>query len=159
MFIFLPAAKGFKLMSFFKMGQSRTLLVYFCSFHIQIPNIFYYINWSIDVLLGIRTRSRMMVGTDDSTELWRPPKLTAIIGGVDATFIPLPWTENSIVVPIWELEPTTVNSIFFLLFSLTLFHSERHYHRHKVLIRRSDLEHFNLSLSLSLSHTHTLHLS
>ena len=89
-----------------------------------------------------------MVGTDDSTELWRPPKLTAIIGGVDATFIPLPWTDNSIVVPIWELEPTTVNSFFFLLFSLTLFHSERHYHRHKVLIRRSDLEHFNLSLSL-----------
>ena len=40
-----------------------------------------------------------MVGTDDSTELWRPPKLTAIIGGVDATFIPLPWTDNSIVVP------------------------------------------------------------
>ena len=32
-------------------------------------------NWkSIDGVLGIRTQGRRMVGADETTELWRPPK-------------------------------------------------------------------------------------
>ena len=29
---------------------------------------------SLDGVLGIQTRGWMMVGADDTTELWRPPK-------------------------------------------------------------------------------------
>jgi len=32
------------------------------------------IDKSIDGVLGIRTRGRIMVGVDETTELWRPPK-------------------------------------------------------------------------------------
>ena len=34
---------------------------------------------SVDGLLGIQTRGRRMVGTDDTTELWRPPKVQKIL--------------------------------------------------------------------------------
>ena len=52
------------------MGHSRPLFVYFRPFlvtaSIQIEKI-------IDGVLWIRTRGRRMVGTDETTELWRPP--------------------------------------------------------------------------------------
>ena len=54
-----------------KMGQSRPLFVYFCPFHITISII--QIERSIDCVLGITTCGRWMVGTDETTELWRPP--------------------------------------------------------------------------------------
>ena len=57
-----------------KMGQSRPLFVYFCSFLITI-SIQIQIEKSIDVVLGIRTHGRRMVGIDETTELWRPPIL------------------------------------------------------------------------------------
>ena len=53
------------------MGQPRPLFVYFCSFPITIS---IQIEKSEDGVLGIRTRGRMMVGADETTELWRPPK-------------------------------------------------------------------------------------
>ena len=56
--------------SFFKMGQSRPLFVYFCYFLIIISII--QIEKSVDGMLGIRTRGRRMVGADETTELWRP---------------------------------------------------------------------------------------
>ena len=55
------------------MGQSRPLFVYFCSFltiSIQIEK-------SVDGVLGIRTWGRRMVGADETTELWRPPKASS----------------------------------------------------------------------------------
>ena len=55
------------------MGQSRPLFVYFRPFltiSIQIEK-------SMDGVLGIRTRGRRMVGADETTELWRPPKKTS----------------------------------------------------------------------------------
>ena len=33
------------------------------------------IDESVDVVLGIQTRGRRIVGIDGSTELWRPPKV------------------------------------------------------------------------------------
>ena len=54
------------------MGHSRPLLVYFRSF----PTTSIKIEKSVDGVLGIRTRGRRMVGTDKTTELWRPPMLT-----------------------------------------------------------------------------------
>ena len=58
--------------SFFKkMGQSRPLCVYFCSFLVTIS---IQIEKSVDGVLGIRTCGCMMVGADETTELWRPPK-------------------------------------------------------------------------------------
>ena len=53
------------------MGQYRPLFVYFRSFLIIIST---QIEKSIDDVLGIRTRGRRMVGIDETTELWRPPK-------------------------------------------------------------------------------------
>ena len=55
---------------FIKMGQSRPLFVYFRSFLITISIQF---EKSIDGMLGIRTQGHRMVGTDKTTELWRPP--------------------------------------------------------------------------------------
>ena len=55
---------------FKKMGQSRPLFVYFRPFLITIS---IQIEKSIDGVLGIQTRGRRMVGTDKTTELWRPP--------------------------------------------------------------------------------------
>ena len=56
------------------MGQSRPLFVYFRPFHITNH---LQIEKSLDGVLGIPTRGRRMEGTDETTELWRPPKLFA----------------------------------------------------------------------------------
>ena len=53
------------------MGQSRPLFVYFRPFLIAISIIL--IEKSIDGVLGIGTCGRRIVGTDEITELWRPP--------------------------------------------------------------------------------------
>ena len=53
------------------MGQSRPLFVYFRYFLITISII--QIEKSIDGVLGIQTQGHRMVGTDETTELWRPP--------------------------------------------------------------------------------------
>ena len=56
-----------------KMGQSRPL---FCLFSFFSSYNFNNTNWkSIDGVLGIGTRGRRMVGTDETTELWRPPEM------------------------------------------------------------------------------------
>ena len=52
------------------MGQSWPLFVYFRS---SLITISIQIEKSIDGVLGIRTRGRRLVGTDKTTELWRPP--------------------------------------------------------------------------------------
>ena len=52
------------------------LFIFFAyKFQYRIPSInFNYINWkSVDVAFEIRNQDHMMVGTDESTELWRPP--------------------------------------------------------------------------------------
>ena len=54
------------------MGQSGLFFVYFCYFLDTISII--QIEKSVDGVLGIRTRGHRMVGTDETTELWRPPK-------------------------------------------------------------------------------------
>ena len=59
------------LLFFLKMGQSRPLFVYFCAFLITISII--PIEKSLTGVLGIRTHCCMMVDTDDTTELRRPP--------------------------------------------------------------------------------------
>ena len=56
------------------MCQSRPLFVYFCPFIITISII--QIEKSVNGVLGIWTRSHMMVGSDDTMELWRQPSLT-----------------------------------------------------------------------------------
>ena len=53
------------------MGQSGLIFVYFRSFLITIS---IQIEKSIDGVLGIRTWGHRMVGADETTELWRPPK-------------------------------------------------------------------------------------
>ena len=53
------------------MGITRPLFVYFCPFLITILII--QIEKSVDGVLGIQTRSRIMVGTDCTTELWWLP--------------------------------------------------------------------------------------
>ena len=53
------------------MGQSRPLYVYFR--HLLITISITQIEKSIDGVLGIQTRSRLMEGADITTELWRPP--------------------------------------------------------------------------------------
>ena len=62
---------------FKKMGQSRPLFVYFCSFLITISII--QIEKSIDGVLGIRTWDRRMVGADKTMELWQPPNTSTIL--------------------------------------------------------------------------------
>ena len=59
-----------------KMSQSRPLFVYFRYFLITISII----EKSIDGVLGIRTLGRRMVGTDETTELWRPPQMVSWLG-------------------------------------------------------------------------------
>ena len=51
------------------MGQSLPLFVYFRSFFIKIS---IQIEKSVEGVLGIRTRGRIMVGVDKTTGLWRP---------------------------------------------------------------------------------------
>ena len=53
------------------MGQSRPLFVYFRPFLITISII--QIDKSIDGVLGTQTRGHMMVGADNTMELWRLP--------------------------------------------------------------------------------------
>ena len=62
-----------KIKVFIKMGQSRPLFVYFCSFLVTIS---IQIDKSIDGVLGIWTQGRRMVGADETMELWRPPKIS-----------------------------------------------------------------------------------
>ena len=52
------------------MGQSRPLFVYFRYFLDTISII--QIEKSVDGVLGNQTCDRMMVGADETTELWRP---------------------------------------------------------------------------------------
>ena len=59
------------------MGQSRPLFVYFHYFLDTISTI--HIEKSIDGVLGIRTQCRRMVGADEITELWRPPRVGLFI--------------------------------------------------------------------------------
>ena len=53
------------------MGPNRPLSVYLDPFINTTTNVVH--NLTINGLLGIRTLDRKMVGTDESTELWRPP--------------------------------------------------------------------------------------
>ena len=57
------------------MGQSRPLFVYFRPFRVTIP---IQIEKRVDGVLGIQTRDRKMVGADETTELWWPPKCKKI---------------------------------------------------------------------------------
>ena len=81
---------------FFKktMGQFRPLYVYFryCLDTISIIQI----EKSRDGVLGIRTLGRRMVGADETTELWRPPKKEFLVnlfwaGKNDWDTIPRKW--------------------------------------------------------------------
>ena len=56
---------------FKKWANPGLFLFYFCSFLVPIST---QIEKSIDGVLGIRTRGRRMVGADETTELWRPPR-------------------------------------------------------------------------------------
>ena len=56
------------------MGLSRPLFIYFRFFLVTIS---IQIEKSIDGVLGIRTRGHRMVGADETTELWQPPKPNA----------------------------------------------------------------------------------
>ena len=53
------------------MGQTLLLLLYFRSFHTTILTIN---EKSVDGVFGTWTRGGMMVGPDESTELWRHPQ-------------------------------------------------------------------------------------
>ena len=64
-------------MFFLKMGQFRPLFVYFRSFLVIIS---IQIEKSIDGVLGIQTWGRRIVGTDETTELWWPPRRTYVNG-------------------------------------------------------------------------------
>ena len=89
-FIFLKIQKGLSLClillsqppprhkqnKIIKKGQSRPLFVYFRPFLITISII--QIEKSVYGVLGIWTRGCMMVGADESTELWRPPQTKEI---------------------------------------------------------------------------------
>ena len=55
------------------MGQ---FFVYFCSFLVTIS---LQIEKSIDGMLGIRTRGCRMEGADETTELWRPPRINKFL--------------------------------------------------------------------------------
>ena len=59
-----------------KAGQSRPLFVYFRSFLVTIP---IQIEKSINGVLGIPTRGRRMVGADETTELWWPPRVMGCV--------------------------------------------------------------------------------
>ena len=60
------------------MGQSRPLLVYFCSFLHDKYSTITINDKSFDGVLGTRTRGSRMVGADESTELWRHPYLSSL---------------------------------------------------------------------------------
>ena len=58
--------------------------VYFRPYHItnQLQ-----IEKSVDGVLEIRTQGRRMVGTDETTELWRPPLLSNVMANLDAPML------------------------------------------------------------------------
>ena len=56
---------------FSKIDQTRSLFVYFCSFH--TTNTITVNDKSFDSVLGTQTRGGRMVGADESTELLRHP--------------------------------------------------------------------------------------
>ena len=69
---------------FKKMGQSWPFFLIFSSFsHSNSNYIFKLINVDgqkiVFGVLAIRTRGRRMVGTDETTELWRPPKCCLLL--------------------------------------------------------------------------------
>ena len=80
------------------MGQSRPLCVYFRPFLMTISIID--IEKSVDVVLVIQTRGRRIVGTDKSTELWRPPVyplcicMTQLIIGKPSRCVSVTWTKS-----------------------------------------------------------------
>ena len=70
--------------SFFKLGQSRPLFCFiFRSFLVTISM---QIEESVEGVLGNRTQGRRMVGTDETTELWRPPVLESYFQIVNVGF-------------------------------------------------------------------------
>ena len=74
----------FKLLSnkFLKMGQTKPLFAYFRSFHMTNKAQFWLNFQSVDGILGTRTLGAKMVGTDESTELWRETKYVFVPDGV-----------------------------------------------------------------------------
>ena len=73
------------------MGHPGIFFVYFRAFLITIS--IKQIENSIDGVLRIQTRSRRMVGADDTTELWRPPtskKLFATAQNVQSFYLTEP---------------------------------------------------------------------
>ena len=62
---------------FKKWANPDLFFVYFRHFLITISII--QIEKRVDGVLGIWTRGRMMVGTDDTTELWRPSIFVQIL--------------------------------------------------------------------------------
>ena len=79
----------------FSLGEHKI-----CFFKWANPGLFYVLfsffscynlntNWkSIDGVLGIRTRGLRMVGADETTELWRPPKSTRSVDLRPASLFP-----------------------------------------------------------------------
>ena len=62
------------------MGQTRPLVVYFCSFHMtNIAQFLTFNDKSKDGVLGTRTQGGLIVGADESTELWRHPLAEFVI--------------------------------------------------------------------------------
>ena len=57
----------------FKNGPNPASFCLFRSFYITNISLIDYNDKSIDGVLGTQTRGGRMVGTDESTELWRPP--------------------------------------------------------------------------------------
>ena len=61
-----------------QLANPGLVFVYFCPFLITISII--QIEKSLDGVHGIQTHGRLMVGSDDTTELWRPQQLLFDIG-------------------------------------------------------------------------------
>ena len=59
------------------MANPGLFLVYF---HPFLDTISIQIEKNVDGVLGIRTRGRKMVGADETTELWWPPKSGFVCG-------------------------------------------------------------------------------
>ena len=97
------------------MGQSRPLLVYFCYFLDTISIL--QIEKSLDGVLGIRTQGHRMVGTDETTELWRPPKQTIfylVERSVPISFYqrsPVRWSNKSILSFLFNIFDAKFNNV------------------------------------------------
>ena len=59
----------------FKNGPNPASFCLFRSFYITNISLIDYNDKSIDGVLGTQTRGGRMVGTDESTELWRNPQI------------------------------------------------------------------------------------